>query len=227
MSINGPGTPLQITATNIFKGVDRTNGFLMRNVDGRLPAVSEGYAQMVIGAGSVLYPAGAVPFGNALWRDTGNVDTVPGTAFADKPTKAHFAGILKFEQGWQTGHPVQNWGIPQFSRGLLVRKGLVGYKQTMAAVGQEAGYLALLQGDSTKDTGTYRNVYSDWIAALKAGNDGDKLGLFFGVASGFPIMSLVAAASVGAPTLANAVFGGWIAIFEKENEAVFADISGF
>lgn len=220
----GAGTPLTPNAANIFKGRDRTNGFLMRNVDGRVPASTDGFSRAYIGAGNVLYTDGAIPFGNALFRDTGAIDTKPGAVYADKPTKSQFAGVLKFEQGWQTGHPVQNWGIPTYSRGTLVRKGPVGYKQTMTAVGQEANYLALLKGDSTKDTGTVRKVYSDWVALLKAGADGDRLAIFYGTASGFPIMSLVAAANLGEPTLADAVFGGWVENFEKENEAVFISL---
>jgi hypothetical protein len=225
MSTYGPGAPLSIDQNNVFRGQDRSNGFLMKNIDGRIPALQEGFSRMNIGAGSALYVDGIVPFGCGLWRDTATVDSAPGAVYADKPTKAWFAGVLKFEQGMQTGHPVAGHGIPSgYAKGTLVRKGLVGYKQSMTAVGQEANFLALLKGDKTKDTGTVRKVYADWIATLKAGADGDRLAIFFANASGFPIISLVLAANIGAPTLANATFGGWVEVLEPENQAVYVDL---
>lgn len=216
--------PLAINGQNVYRGQDRSNGFVMRNSDGRIMALKEGFAKLTIGGSNAFYTPGAVPFGNALWRDTATIDTLSGTVQADKPTKGWLVGVLQFEQGLQSGHPMQNWGIPTFSKGTLVRQGLVGYKQTMTAVGQEANYLALLQGDTTKDTGTTRKVYADWMATLKAGADGDRLGLFFGNASGLPIISLVLAANIAAPTLANTTFGGWVTILEPENGAVFVDL---
>lgn len=196
----------------------------MRNSDNRIPALTEGYSRMNIGAGNVLYAEGCAPWGCGLWRDTDAIDSAPGAVHANKPTKAWFVGALKFEQGQQTGHPVQGWGMPTFSRGTLVRKGLMGYKVTMAAVGQEANFLAYLKGDKTKDVVGVRLLYEDWIAALKAGADGDKLALFFANASGFPVISLVLAANVGAPALANTTFGGWIEVLEPENQAVYIEL---
>lgn len=224
MSNNGPGAPLSINQNNVFRGQDKTNGFLMRNADNRIPALKEGYSRMNIAAASVLYTDGCVPWGCGLWRDIAAIDTAPGAVHANKPTKGWFVGAMLFEQGQQTGHPVQNWGMPTFSRGTLVRRGLMGYKVTMTAVGQEANFLAYLKGDATKDTGTVRKLYADWIAALKAGADGDRLGLFFANASGFPIVSLVVAAELGYPTLTDATFGGWIEVLEPENQAVYVDL---
>ncbi len=196
----------------------------MRNVDGRIPALKEGYSKLVVGGGSVLFADGAVPFGNGLWRDAGNIDVSPGGAYADKPAKAVFAGALQFDQALQTGHPVLGWGLQLYMKGTLVRQGLVGYKQTMTAVGQEANYLALLKGDSTKDVGTVRKVYADWVASLKAAADGSRLALFYANASGFPIMAVIVAANMGHPSLANATFGGWVEVMEVENQAVFVAV---
>lgn len=224
---NGPGTPMTLTQAGVFKGLDRTNGFVMKNSDGRIPALKEGYSKLNIGGGSVFAADGVIPYGNALWRDTNTIDTLSGQVQGDAPTKGWLVGIMQFDQAIQTGHPVQGWGLTQYMKGTLVRKGLVGYKQTMTAVGQEANYLALLKGDSTKDVGTVRKVYADWMATLKAGAAGDRLALFFGNASGIPIISLVLAATIAAgtvPTLANTTFGGWVTILEKENEAVFVDL---
>jgi hypothetical protein len=222
MSTNGAGTPLKITSQRVFRGQDRTNGFLMRNSDGRIPALQEGASSFTIGASSALFTDGIIPWGNGLWRDLNQIDTKPGAVFSDKPTKAEFVGVLKFEQGLQTGHPVAGHGMQAaFMKGTLVRSGLVGFKQSMQAVGDEANYLLYLKGVVAQDVNTVRLVYSDWVAALKAGADGDKLGLFFGNASGFPIVSLVAAANVGAPTLANTVFAGFAEVYEKENNAIY------
>lgn len=220
------GTPLKTGQDRIWRGKDRTNGFVMRSVDGRIPAVKEGFSRLGIGASSVLFTDGAVPWGNALFRDINQIDTAPGFVQTDKPTKGQLAGILEFDQAAQTGTPVLNWGKQQFQRGQLCRSGLVGYKQAMTAVGQEANYLTLLkQGYGTaQDVGTVRKVYSDWAATRKAGAEGDRLAIFFGNASGFPIVSLVLAANVGAPTLANATFGGWAEIWEPENEAIYFKI---
>jgi hypothetical protein len=224
MSNNGPGAPLSITQNNVFRGQDKTNGFLMRNADNRIPALVEGFSKLNVGAGHVLYTDGAVPWGCGLWRDTGTIDTAPGAVHASKPTKGWFVGALKFEQGQQTGHPVQGWGIPTFSRGSLVRRGLMGYKVTMAAVGKEVEFLAYLKGDKAQDIAATRKLYEDWIAAFKAGADGDRLALFFATASGFPIITMVPVANIGAPTLANAVFGGWVEVLEPENQAVYVDL---
>jgi hypothetical protein len=222
MGIYGNGTPLTIDQHNVFRGQGRTNGFLMKNVDGRIPALQEGFSRLAIGSGSTLYADGIVPYGTALWRDTNIIDTNPGGVFADKPTKAWFVGVLKFEQGMQTGHPVAGHGIQAGAmKGTLVRSGLVGYKVSMTAVGQEANYLAYLKGDKTKDTGTVRKIYADWVAAWKAAADGGRLAMFFANASGFPVIALVIAANLGAPTLANCTFGGWVEVLEPENQAVY------
>lgn len=225
----GAATPLQINQNSVWKGRDRSNGFVMRNVDGRVPAIKEGFTRLVVGASNVLYTLGVVPYGNALFRDTNQIDTAPGVVQTDKPTKSWFVGILEFDQSNQTGNPVLNWAKQLFQRGKLVRQGLVGYKQSMVyGTAQEAHYLDLLQNGlgSTFDTTTTRLTYAEWVAAFKAGADGDRLGLFFGKASGFPIVKMVLAANIQLPLtgLTGVVFGGWAEIFEKENEAVYFNI---
>jgi hypothetical protein len=220
----GQATPLQINQNSVWKGRDRSNGFVMRNADGRVPAITEGFTRLGIGASNVLYPVGAVPYGNALFRDTNQIDTAPGLVFTDKPTKSWFVGILEFEQSNQTGNPILNWAKQLFQRGNLVRSGYVGYKQTMVYGNNQAHYLDLLTNglNSTYDTTATRLIYADMVAAFKAGADGDRLGLFFDTASGFPIAKMVVAANLAAPLtgLTGVVFAGYAEIFEKENEAV-------
>jgi hypothetical protein len=218
----GPGTPLRIGQEHIWRGVDKTNGFLMRSVDGRIPAMKQSFSRLDIGQANVLAAAGAVTWGNALWRDTSRIDVEPGVVHTEKPDVGFLCGILEFNQGYQTGHPVQNWGLPDFGRSDMICTGYVGYKVAMAAVGQEDNYLAYLQGDRSQDTDTVRTIYSDWMTDYATnGADGSRLGLFFANDSGFPIMSVIAAADVGSPTLAGATFAGLVEIFEPENESVY------
>jgi hypothetical protein len=221
----GSGMPLDVSnLETLWKGTDKTNGFLMRSVDGRIPALQLPIGRMSIDAAGTLVDDGLIPWGNALWRDNGNIDTKPGTAYAEKPAKGEFIGVLKFNQGWQAGNPVQPWGIPVYSKGVIVNKGLVGYKTAMAAVGEEANYLSYLKGVAAQDVDTVRTTYNLWVAALKAAAAGSKLGLFFGDDSGFPIVSAVLAANISAPALTSATFAGFAVVYEREHEAVFFDI---
>jgi hypothetical protein len=179
---------------------------------------------MSIDAGSVLADDGLIPWGNALWRDNNTIDTRPGTVHAESPAKGEFVGVLKFNQGWQAGNPVQPWGLPAYSKGVIVNKGLVGYKTAMAAVNQDANYLLYLKGVAAQDADTVRTTYAQWVASLKAAAAGSKLGLFFDTTSGFPVVSVVLAAAVPAPALTGAAFAGFAVVYEREHEAVFFDI---
>jgi hypothetical protein len=218
--------PIDISDANrLWQGWDRTNGFLMRNVNGRIPALEESWSRLVLGASNPLYDAYVVPPGNGLWLDLANIDTAPHALHAGKPAKGLLSGVLKFNQGWQTGNPVQNWGIPPYSTGTLIRRGPVGYKVAMTAAGQEEDYIKCLQGDKAADIPTVRTTFKEWMAAWKAGADGSRLGIFFADSSGFPVVSLVPAASLSNPVLADAGFGGFAEVVEPENEAIYFDIN--
>jgi hypothetical protein len=236
----GAGTPVDISdPKKLWRGSDKTNGFLMRNVDGRIPALKESFAKAVIGNLNPLLDPNVIPWGNALWVNAGNIDTQPHTVYAQKPTtKAWLQGILLFEQGWQTGNPVQNYGLPPYSRGTIARKGLVGYKTALApgvtADANVSDYLAYLQGDASKDVATVRSVYDTWMADLKAAAEGSRLALFFEHTSGFPLVKAVqttgtlldadgdpAGTVPVVPVLAGATFVALAEVLEPENEAVF------
>ena len=78
-----PGMPMDIGSPDrLWKGGVKTNGILMRAVNGRIPSLVEGYARIVIDGASVLYIPDVVPWGNALWRDVGEIDTRPGVRYA-------------------------------------------------------------------------------------------------------------------------------------------------
>lgn len=223
MGIYGTNSLLSVSSSNVWRGEARTNGVVMRSADGRIEAVRQSFSALDVGVSHPLATESVVPWGNALWIDTGAIDTKPGTMCAQKPTKGYLFGVLEHNRGWVTGHPVQPFGLPKDSRGEVVRRGLVMYKQTMTAAGQAANYAALLKGNLTHDTGTTRKVYTDWVGTLKAAADGSKLGLFFHTASGFPIIGAVAEGEH--PVLADAVFGGWVEIFEPENAAVWVRLN--
>jgi hypothetical protein len=205
--------------------MNKTNGFLMRNADGRVPALVEPAGRLRIDAANVLREDDIVPWGNGLWRDIGAIDTQPGIAHCEKPVKGWLIGLLQFNQGWQAGNPVAPYGVPSYSKASIIRKGFAGFKTAMTAVGQEDEYLAYLKGDTAQDIPAVRTAYDEWTAVYKAGADGSRLGLFIGNASGFPIVSLVLKANLAAPALTGASFAGFAEIFEKENSAVYFDIN--
>ena len=221
----GPGMPLDTSnLETLYKGMNKTNGFLMRNVDGRIPALQQPLGRLSVGIESPLSDDSIVPWGNGLWRDIASIDTRSGIAHAQKPVKGFFCGILKFNQGKQAGNPVVPWGLESYSKGTIVSGGLVGYKTAMAAIGQEENYAQYLKGKASQDVPTVRTTYKDWVALYKTANDGDKFGLFFGNESGFPVVAVVPKANIASPALAGATFAGFATVWEPENEAVFFDI---
>jgi hypothetical protein len=228
MAEYGNGFPVDISNLNRLFGFEqpRTNGFLMRNVDGRVPAIKLPIGRMSIEAGSVLADDEIVPWGHGLWRNIATTDTSPGTLHTQKPVKGVFVGILKFNQGWQAGQPIVPWGVPVYSKGVAVNKGPVGYKHALAAIGKEAEYLEYLKGDKDADKADNRTTYKEWIAAYKAAADGARLGLFFANESGFPIVSVVLAANQAAPALSGATFAGFaLDEFQPEHSAIYFNIN--
>jgi len=222
----GPGMPLDPSNLEaLYKGQNKTNGFLMRNVDGRIPALLQPIGRLKIDLANVLADDAIVPWGNALWRDIASMDAAPGIAHAEKPAKAFLCGVLQFNQGWQAGHPVAPHGLPEYSKGTIITKGLVGYKTAMTDAGGGDDYLAYLKGDATKNTAAVRTTYKEWINSYIVAADGSKLGLFFENDTGFPIVSVVDVDDLADPVLDDATFAGFAVVFEKENEAVFFDIN--
>jgi hypothetical protein len=223
-----PGMPLEIGSPDrLWKGGIKTNGFLMRAVNGRIPSLVEGYSRIVVDPANVLAVPNIVPWGNALWRDVGEVDDRPGVRYTQAPlTKPMIVGVLEFNQGWQASNPIQPYGMPSYSTGSIIRQGLVGYEHAMAGVSKATEYLKYLQGD--KSTGinvnTVRTLYSDWMTAWKSAAAGSKLALFFDNTTGFPIVSVVAAADLASPALTGSTFGGFAEIIAKEFERIYFDV---
>jgi hypothetical protein len=220
-----PGMPLDIGSPDrLWKGGVKTNGILMRAVNGRIPSLVEGYSRIVVDPANPLYTPDVVPWGNALWRDVGEIDTRPGVRHAQAPAaKSSIVGVFEFNQGWQASNPIQPYGMPSYSTGSIIRKGLVGYEHAMTGVNQAAGYLKYIEGDKDPavDVNTVRTLYADWVAAWKAAAAGSKLGLFFDNLTGFPVVSVVPAANLASPTLTGCTFGGFAEVFAKEFERIY------
>jgi hypothetical protein len=223
-----PGMPMDIGSPDrLWKGGVKTNGILMRAVNGRIPSLVEGYARIVVDSTNVLYTPDVVPWGNALWREVDEIDIRPGVRYAQAPSvKPSVIGVFEFNQGWQASNPIQPYGMPSYSTGSIIRKGLVGYEHAMAGVSKADAYLKYIQGDrdAAVDVSTVRTLYADWVAAWKAAAAGSKLGLFFDNLTGFPVVSVVLAANLAAPALAGCTFGGFAEVFAKEFERIYFDV---
>jgi hypothetical protein len=222
-----PGMPMEIgDPARLWKGGVKTNGILMRSADGRIPHLTEGFSRITVDPASILYNPDLVPWGNALWREVNEVDTRPGVRYAQAPAaKPSLVGVLEFNQGWQASNPIQPYGMPAYSTGTLIRKGLVGYEHAMTGVAQAANYLEYLKGVAAQNVPATRTLYADWMTLWKGAAVGSKLGLFFDNLSGFPVVSVVLAANLAAPTLAGCTFGGFAEVFAKEHERVYFEIN--
>lgn len=225
----GPGTPMTVgNPAQLWKGGVRTNGFLMGSVNSRVPALTEGFSSVVLDSDNPMYTRDVVAWGNGLWVDASQFSARPGVRFcqaASAPAKPFLFGVLKFNQGWQANNPIQPYGMPAYSTGTIIRKGLVGYETALVSVSQAENYAKYLTGDGAQDVDTVRTLYADWVAAWEAAAAGSKLGLFFDNASGFPIVSAVAAANLAAPTFAGCTFAGFAEVFEKEHGRIYFDIN--
>jgi hypothetical protein len=221
-----PGMPMDIGSPDrLWKGGVKTNGILMKAVNGRIPSLVEGFSRITIDPASVLYEPDVVPWGNGLWREVNEIDTRPGIRHAQAPSvKPLLMGVFEFNQGWQASNPIQPFGMPSYSTGTVIRNGLVGYEHALTDVASADDYLKYIQGEAAQDDPAVRTVYADWVAAWKAAAAGSKLGLFFDDATGFPVVSVVLAADLAEPVLADCTFGGFAEVFAKEHERVYFKI---
>jgi len=221
------GDLLSVQGVRAWKGTERTNGFLMRNADGRIPAITQ--------AGTIdmsLNPVtpDVLPYGNGLIRFLDEATSVHGvnqlrSGKGAATNVVQFVGVTKYEPAWASSHPVQNWGIPSYSKFTSISIGIVGYKFSKKATASDADYLAFLQGDNTKITAI--DGFPDWMAALAAATvPGSNLYLCFSIATGFPKVV------VGGPTLTAAAVGaGFVGVaaalvFEPENDMIGFDLQG-
>lgn len=219
------GSLLSVSGSKVWKGGEKTNGFLMRNADGRVSAITQsGTLDLAENTAGIT----AVPFGNGLFRrlDGGTKAVVnelkSGVALADV---IQFAGVVKYEQGWAESQPVQNWGIPGYSKFTAITRGIVGYKFSQKAAASDADYLAFIKGDKTKVTAI--DAFDDWIAALYAATAlGSTLYLLVSLTTGFP--RVIAGGpdrhSVSIP--AGFILIGQAVVFEPENDMIGFELNG-
>lgn len=225
MTTEMSGSLLSVAGTKAWKGGELTNGFLMRNADGRVAAITQSGTIDLTGNAAVQQ---AAPFGNGLVRllaDAGLSDInalksgVPGNSVYQ------FAGIVKYEPGWAISHPVQNWGIPAFSKFTTITRGIVGYKFSQKSGQTNADYLAFIKGDKSKVTAI--DTFEDWMIALAAAPViGSNLYLIFSILTGFPkvIVGGPDKHSVSVPE--GHVLVAQAVVFEPENGMVGFELDG-
>ena len=224
MNTEMSGSLLSVAGSKAWKGGELTNGFLMRNADGRVAAITQSGTIDVSDNAAVTQ---AVPFGNGLIRLFSDVasDANILKSGAAGNSVYQFAGIVKYEPGWAISHPVQNWGIPSFSKFTAITRGIVGYKFSQKSGQSNADYLAFLKGDKTKVTAI--DTYTEWLAALAAATViGSNLYLLISVLTGFPkvIVGGPDKHSVGVPV--GHILVGQAVVFEPENGMIGFELDG-
>ena len=225
MNVEMTGDLLSVSGTKAWKGSELTNGFLMRNADGRVAAITQS-GTLDLTANSAVQQA--VPFGNGLIRllsDSGvdSINALRSGVLADSLYK--FAGIVKYEPGWAISHPVQNWGIPAFSKFTSITRGMVGFKFSQKAGQSDADYLAFIKGDKSKVTAI--DTFDDWMTALAAATViGSALYLMMSITTGFPRVMVGVADRTAVTVPVGYVLVAEAVIFEPENAMLGFELDG-
>ena len=225
MATEMTGSLLSVTGTKAWKGGELTNGFLMKNADGRVAAITQSGTIDMTGNTTV---SDVIPYGNGLIRLLADATAAKANKLrsgAPGTSMYQFAGIVKYEPGWAISNPVQNWGIPAYSKFTCVSRGIVGYKFSHKVGQTAADYLAFLKGDKSKVTAI--DTFADWMALLAAGTTiGQNLYLLISVVTGFPrvILGLPHRGAITVP--AGFVLVGQAVVFEPENEMIGFELNG-
>ena len=218
------GSLLSVSGSKAWKGEELTNGFLMRNADGRVAAITQSGTIDVSANAAVTV---AVPFGNGLIRVLEDVDTDSNLlkSGAAGASVYQFAGVVKYEPGWAISHPVQNWGIPAFSKFTAITRGIVGYKFSQKSGQSNADYLAFLRGDKTKVTAI--DTYTEWMTALAAATViGSNLYLLVSVLTGFPKVIVGGPDKHTVSVPVGHMLIGQAVVFEPENGMIGFELDG-
>jgi uncharacterized repeat protein (TIGR02543 family) len=224
MNVEMSGSLLSVSGNNAWRGGELTNGFLMRNADGRVAAITQSGIIDLTGNAVAL---NAVPFGNGLIRVLGDVDTESNLLKSGAAGNSvyQFAGVVKYEPGWAISHPVQNWGIPAFSKFTAITRGIVGYKFSQKTAQPNADYLAFLKGDKSKVTAI--DTYQDWMDALAAAAViGSNLYLLISVITGFPKVVVGGPDKHTVVIPAGHMLVAQAVVFEPENGMIGFEIDG-
>jgi uncharacterized repeat protein (TIGR02543 family) len=219
------GSLLSVTGNKAWRGEELTNGFLMRNADGRVAAITQSGTIDLSDNAAV---TAAVPFGNGLIRllEDANVSEINALkSGAPGDSVYQFAGVVKYEPGWAISHPVQNWGIPAFSKFTAITRGIVGYKFSLKSGQANADYLAFLKGDKSKVTAI--DTFDDWMTALAAADViGSNLYLLISVLTGFPKVVVGGPDKHSVVIPAGHMLIAQAVVFEPENGMVGFEIDG-
>jgi uncharacterized repeat protein (TIGR02543 family) len=219
------GSLLSVTGNKAWRGEELTNGFLMRNADGRVAAITQSGTIDLSDNAAV---TAAVPFGNGLIRllEDANVSEINALkSGAPGDSVYQFAGVVKYEPGWAISHPVQNWGIPAFSKFTAITRGIVGYKFSLKSGQTNADYLAFLKGDKSKVTAI--DTFDDWMTALAAADViGSNLYLLISVLTGFPKVVVGGPDKHSVVIPAGHMLIAQAVVFEPENGMVGFEIDG-
>ena len=225
MAIEMTGSLLSVSGNKAWRGEELTNGFLMRNADGRVAAITQSGTIDLTGNAAVTE---AVPFGNGLLRlledaNISEINALKSGAAGDSVYQ--FAGIVKYEPGWAISHPVQNWGIPAFSKFTAITRGIVGFKFSQKSGQTNADYLAFLKGDKSKVTAI--DTFDDWMTALAAATViGSNLYLLISVLTGFPKVVVGGPDKHTVVIPAGHMLVAQAVVFEPENGMVGFEIDG-
>jgi hypothetical protein len=112
--ITTPDAILKLSGQGVWRGLDKSNGVLM--IGDAVPRVTTSAGRIVLTSALSALGLSGVPFGNGLWYDDNKKAQEPAVVYTGVPTGPgavpRFAGILKHEQGVQTGFPTNDAGGP-------------------------------------------------------------------------------------------------------------------
>jgi hypothetical protein len=229
MASERTGSLLSVAGSRVWKGDELTNGFLMRNADGRVPAITQS-GIITLNTNSSYASDMTIPFGCGVFRRLNLVNSskqeVNNFVVDDQgSTVLGFAGIIKYEQGWAESNPIKNWGVPAYSKFTLIVKGIVGFKYfvNQSTVDFES-FFDFMKGDKTKRSNIegYAEILTRWQEA-SATMPNTHVYLAFSPANGMPIAYISDRNNFTQPfdklfTVGRAV------LFEPENETIYFEL---
>jgi hypothetical protein len=230
--ITTPDAILKLSGQGVWRGLDKSNGVLM--IGDHVPRIVTSFQRIVLTADLVALGLDGVPFGNALWYDDNRKATEPAVVYAGIPTNPgavpRLAGILKHEQGVQTGFPMYDAGttygtlLKPHMKGSLIKFGFVWYKTGLDENGDPIDYAGITRDMSlfaADDTGLP-------VFAAGTGADGITLPDLTSASTVANLVSLLSgvqlAAAGGNPSLAGATYVGRVVHVEPENEGVLVAV---
>jgi len=229
MASERTGSLLSVAGSRVWKGDELTNGFLMRNADGRVPAITQS-GIITLSTHSLYVSDMTIPFGCGVFRRLDLVNSskqeVNNFVVDDQDTTAlGFAGIIKYEQGWAESNPIKNWGVPAYSKFTLIVKGIVGFKYFVKqSTGDFESFFAFMKGDKSKRANVegYAEILAKWQTASAAMTN-THVYLAVSTANGMPFAYISDRNTFTQPfddffTVGRAV------LFEPENETIYFEL---